>query len=89
MSAEPITPPDEVSEYYSEPSAHWGQGAVPMGTTIDPIPAVYANDLCDEIQTGDFRFSLDEAERYAKRILNAVRYQQARINARAAEAVSS
>jgi hypothetical protein len=83
VNADPtIVQPDEMLTLSGEQVAKWGQvGVVKMGDPCDPIPSVYASDYrCGgEIETGgDFRFSVDEAEQYAARILNAVCWQRAR-----------
>lgn len=87
MNPEPaIVEPDEILDH-GGPVARWGQCVVPMGTSIDPIRSVYASDrMGGEIEVGDERMSLDEAEQYAARIVNAVRWQRAQLAAqRAAE----
>lgn len=81
-----VVQPDEVWERDGETIALFGQGpCVPYDQPIDPIPSVYAS--YGEIEPGgDYRMSLDEAERYAERILNAVRWQRAQLaEKRAAE----
>lgn len=80
MSAQPaIVEPDEIFDH-GGPVARWGQCVVPIGTPIDPIRAVYASDrMGGEIQVGDERMSLDEAEQYAARIVNAIRWQRAQL----------
>lgn len=67
--------PDEMFDHEG-PVARWGQCVVPAGTPIDLIPSVYASH--GEIETGDYRFDLDQAEQYAARIVEAVRWQRAR-----------
>lgn len=79
MSDATITQPAEVYEREGMPTARFGQApGVPYGEWIDPIPSVYASGWNGgEIDLPDMRMSLDEAEQYAQRILNAVRYQRA------------
>jgi hypothetical protein len=80
MNPEPaaIVEPDEIFDH-GGPVARWGQCVVPNGTPIDPIRAVYASDrMGGEVEVGDERMTLDEAEQYAARIVNAVRWQRAR-----------
>lgn len=75
----PIIPPDEVSDYYGLPSARFGQTVHSYDEPSDPVPAVYVSGHGGgEVQTGEYRGDLDEAEQYAARILNAVRWQRAR-----------
>jgi hypothetical protein len=80
-----VVEPDEVWERDGETIGLFGQGpCVPYDQPIDPIPSVYAS--YGEIETGDYRFKLDEAEQYAARILTGVRWQRARLaEKRAAE----
>lgn len=87
MNPEPaIVEPDEIFDH-GGPVARWGQCVVPAGTSIDPIRSVYASDrMGGEIEVGDERMSLDEAEQYAARIVNAIRWQRAQLaEKRAAE----
>lgn len=71
-----VVEPDEVYERHGETIGLFGQApCVPYGQPIDPIPTVYASDR--GIEVVDYPYSLDEAERFAARILNAVRWQRA------------
>lgn len=80
MSTTPeIVEPDEVSDYYGLPSARFGQTVHSYDEPCDPIPTVYVSGHGGgEVQTGEYRGDLDEAEQYAARIVNAVRWQRAR-----------
>lgn len=72
--------PDEVSDYYGLPSARFGQGVHSYDEPSDPIPDVYVSGHGGgELQLGDYRLKLDEAEQYAARIANAVRWQRDRL----------
>lgn len=75
-----IREPDEMLTLSGDQVAHWGQvGVVKMGEPSDPIPSVYADDRPGrEIELDERPMSLDEAEQFAARILNAVRWQRAR-----------
>jgi hypothetical protein len=75
-----IREPDEMLTIQGDQVAHWGQvGVVKMGEPCDPIPSVYADDRPGrEIEFDERPMSLDEAEQFAARILNAVRWQRAR-----------
>ncbi|MFC0108280.1 hypothetical protein [Kibdelosporangium aridum] len=76
--AHSLTEPDEVLELSGIPTARWGQGVISYDEEPDRIPAVYASGFrSGEIDTGEFRGSLDEAERYAERIVTAVRWWRA------------
>lgn len=77
MNQQPdIVEPDEMLTLHGDQVALWGQCVVPQGEPFDPVPSVYASR--GEIETSEYRFDLDEAERYAARILNAVRWQRAK-----------
>lgn len=79
MSDQTITQPEEVSDYYGLPCARWGQCVTGPGEELDPVPAVYVSGHGGgEVDLHDLRLSLDDAERYAARILNAVAWQRAR-----------
>lgn len=78
--------PDEVWDRDGFTVALWGQGpCVPYRERIDPIPSVYSSDRCGgQVDVGDYPFSLDDAEKYAKRVLAAVRWQRAQSSIAAA-----
>jgi len=80
MNPQPaIVEPDEMLTISGDQVAHWGQvGFVKMGEPSDPIPSVYADRPGREIELDERPMSLDEAEQFAARILNAVRWQRAR-----------
>jgi hypothetical protein len=58
------------------PYARWGQGTVPAGEPIDPVPVVYSTAQAVEI--GEWRLSLAEAEQLIVRIRNAIAYERGR-----------
>lgn len=70
--------PDHVSHRGQDNEfALWGQAvAVPMGTPIDPVPAVYSD--AGDIQIGDLRLTFAEAEQLIVRIRNAIVYERGR-----------
>lgn len=80
MNTPEIREPDEMLTISGDQVAHWGQvGVVKMGEPSDPIPSVYADDRPGrEIELDERPMSLDEAEQFAARIQNAVRWQRAR-----------
>lgn len=73
-----VTAPDDISDYYGQPCARWGQCVIPAGEERDPVPAVYSNPHDGgQVEIEGLRLSLDVAEQFAARIANAVRYQRA------------
>lgn len=69
--------PDEVSDYYGLPCAHFGQGFVSSDVERDPVPDVYVSGHGGgEVDLHDLRLKLDVAELYAQRILAAVAWQR-------------
>lgn len=81
LAGQPIIEPDDVSDYYGQPCARWGQCVIPADEERDPVPTVYAHAHGGgQVELEGFRLSLDVAEQFAARVLNAVRYQRAQLS---------
>jgi len=72
--------PDEISHHSGDGHryARWGQCVISYDEEREPIPAVYSNGQDGgEIQFGDERLTLDEAEAFIARLQNAIAYERA------------